>query len=167
MKPKNYQKIYKLFQSLHSQTYTHPLSFHTHLLTSHKNFPEIESTNKYLFSIKIKKEHCNIHKTLYGGAASTLLDYTTSFALMINDKKNNYRKSMSLNLITNFVGPIFLESEILILAETEKIGRNIGHSKFRMIDDKDKLLCYGTHMAFMQDPLVFNNGLGVNNIVNN
>ena len=53
---------------------------------------------------------------MYGGALSTLLDYTTSFNLIIHDEQ--LRNSVSLNLNTNFIRPALQNDNIKIYSKT-------------------------------------------------
>lgn len=47
---------------------------------------------------------------MYGGALSTLLDFVTSFNLIIHDSE--FRDSVSLNLNTTFIRPVLLNEKI-------------------------------------------------------
>ncbi len=88
---------------------------------------------------------------------TTLLDFVTSYALIVNDGPE-FRSSVSISLSNNFFSPILLNSEIFILTKTEKIGKKIGSSSIEVFDQERKLLANGSHLVAFIPPIPMKDG---------
>ena len=111
------------------------------------------TTKSYLVSLlelTLTSNLCNALGIIHGGAVCTIIDCATTIGLLSNDRET--RKSVSLSLTSNFYKPATSGETILILAETDRIGKTAGFSTCKILNQNLELLYKGTHTkAFLKD----------------
>jgi acyl-coenzyme A thioesterase 13 len=56
------------------------------------------------FEIKVEEHHCNILGNIHGGMLASLIDWTSSIAIM--SKLGNFNSGVSCDLSVNYVRPV-------------------------------------------------------------
>lgn len=95
--------------------------------------------NDIMFKLVIIKEYCNLLNTMHGGAISTLVDISTTIAISGIDK--DLRQNVSVDLSTQFLNPIKIDSEILIHCKIPKIGKTLAYSYVDIYNSEDLKKC--------------------------
>lgn len=100
------------------------------------------------------KMHINTHMgnlkgSLHGGAAATIVDTATTIAIAACDSKN--RVNVTSDLSMTYMGAAFLNTDILILSQVNRIGKRLAFTECSIYDDKCELLMTGRHTkAFLE-----------------
>lgn len=82
---------------------------------------------------------------MHGGALATVIDTSTTLAILKADAKK--QKTVSIDLTTSFLNPAKINDSILIKAICTKIGKNVAFSTAEIYDEKGlKLLATGSHV---------------------
>jgi uncharacterized protein (TIGR00369 family) len=103
-----------------------------------------------VFKLKILNDMCNIQNTMHGGAISTLVDVATTIAISAIDK--DLRHNVSVELSTQFLNPIKINSQILIHCKIPKIGKNLAYSYADIYEENEMKLCASaTHIKAMMN----------------
>ena len=115
-----------------------------------QDHPLLEDPSKQLLmKINVDKRFSNQHGTLHGGAASTIADTATTVALSGFDTKN--RTNSSVNLTLSYLAPALLGSDVYVLNDVVKVGRNLGFTECRIYDEDMRLLVTGRHTKIFLD----------------
>jgi acyl-coenzyme A thioesterase 13 len=77
-----------------------------------------------------------------GGALATLLDVTTTLALL----KLNQAKTVSVEMNMSYLSPAPLNKELFVRAEALRFGRSLCYSQAEVYDEKLKMLYTGRHV---------------------
>ena len=86
----------------------------------------------------------NLNGTLHGGAISTLVDVGTTVAIMSFDRKN--RANVSADLSISFISGGPPNQEIFLLAQVDRIGRQMAFSNATIYDNRLEKLATGKHL---------------------
>ncbi|CAG9858164.1 unnamed protein product [Phyllotreta striolata] len=99
-------------------------------------------------TLKVKEEHTNSMGTMQAGFAASLVDTISSHALFTHEKGNH--PSVSVNINVSYLKGIKEGEEILIEADTLKVGKTMA---FLQVLIKNKingnLLVKGEHTMFL------------------
>ena len=90
----------------------------------------------------------NLNGTLHGGAAATIIDVATTIAVMSLDNKQRANVSAELNM--SFLQAAPINSEVFILSQVDRIGKNVAFTQCWLYNEKNELLVSGRHsIAFL------------------
>lgn len=110
----------------------------------------IRSNSQLLLSLKVSPELININGTIHGGALMTILDTSTTLAILKADRK--LRKTVSVEMNFTFASPGKLDEILYILADCEKVGKSIAFSSAQIFgEDKKRLVGAGRHLKAILD----------------
>ncbi|XP_061167802.1 acyl-coenzyme A thioesterase 13-like [Saccostrea echinata] len=102
---------------------------------------------KCICEMKIKEEHQNAGGTLHGDVTATLVDAVSTWALMTSQRQV---PGVSVDLNVSFMKPVKVGEDIVIDADTLKIGKTLA---FCSVDIKLKndgsLLAQGKHTKYV------------------
>lgn len=114
----------------------------------------LDPNQDVLFRLKVKEELCNILESMHGGAVVTVIDIATTIAISGLDR--DLRGNVSVDLSTQFLNPIKMNSNILIHCKIPKIGKSIAYSYANIYDEESrKLLATGSHIKSMIEKIEF------------
>ncbi|KRX08181.1 hypothetical protein PPERSA_12336 [Pseudocohnilembus persalinus] len=141
------------FPQIFDKFVNHPSFVGTFAGNMIKQFKLVENDSKLLhhpsqllISYKVPKEICNFHQSVHGGAFATLLDISTTVAILRVDK--GLRKSVTTDLSQSNLKPAFAGDELQILCDVSRIGKNLAFSECKMFVNYEPVLS-GTHTKFM------------------
>ena len=99
--------------------------------------------------MNVDSEMGNLNGTLHGGAIATIIDVATTIAVMSLDKKNRANVSAELNM--SFLSSAPVGSDIYILSQVDRIGRNIAFTECWLYNDKLEKMVSGRHIKAFLD----------------
>lgn len=149
MAAKNFHEVFAKFVQSQKLKGTFAESIYRgyNLIESHKL---VTKDSQVLLSMKISEDLININGTIHGGALATILDTSTTLAILKADR--NLRKSVSAELNFSFMSPGKLNETIFILAECDKIGKALAFSNAHVYgEDQTRLIGGGRHIKAMLD----------------
>lgn len=91
----------------------------------------------------------NLKSSLHGGAAATIIDTATTIAIAGVDKSN--RVNVTSDLSVCFMGAAFLEDEIYVLSEVNKVGKRLAFTECGIYNEDCQLLMSGRHTKAFLD----------------
>ena len=97
----------------------------------------------------VMPEMGNLNGTLHGGAIASIIDVSTTIAVMSLDRKNRTNVSAELNM--SFLSSAPVGSDILILSQVDRIGKNVAFTQCWLYNDKKELLVSGRHIKAFLD----------------
>ncbi len=92
---------------------------------------------------------CNITGKMHSGALATVIDFSTSVAIMAFDKRN--RVNVSTELSISLLNSVNAGEDILILSQIDRIGRTMAFSHATIFDEKYNELAFGKHLKTFLD----------------
>ncbi|XP_037777603.1 acyl-coenzyme A thioesterase 13-like [Penaeus monodon] len=102
---------------------------------------------KCVAEMTVEKEHENRGGTLHGGLTATLIDVVSTMALMTTEKAV---PGVSVNINVSYMKAATSGQEIVINAETLRVGRNLA---FLSVDITNKesgaLIAQGSHTKYI------------------
>ena len=140
---KNFAEVFKLFtQSKNlSNTFAESIYKGFELIDEHK----MSQSNNVILRIKVTPNLQNIMGVIHGGALTTIIDTSTTLAILKCDPK--LHKTVSVELSTSFLNPAKVEEYLLINAICTKLGKNIAFSRAEIYEEKsNKLIATGSHV---------------------
>ncbi|XP_078317704.1 acyl-coenzyme A thioesterase 13-like [Crassostrea virginica] len=97
--------------------------------------------------MKVKEDHQNAGGTLHGGVTATLVDMVSTWALMTTGREV---PGVSVDLSVSYMKPVRVGEDIVIDADTLKIGKTLA---FCSVDIKHKntgaLIAQGKHTKYV------------------
>ena len=107
----------------------------------------------------VDPEMGNLNGTLHGGAIATIIDVATTIVVMSLDKKNRANVSAELNM--SFLSSAPIGSDIFILSQVDRIGRNIAFTECWLYNDKLEKMVSGRHIkAFLDSKFELEGDIG-------
>ena len=95
--------------------------------------------------LTLEKSHLNLAGSIHGGFSATLIDNTSTYALLtLTDSR-----SASVDLNVTFLGPAKEGDVVRIEASTLKVGRTLAYLTVD-IRKGNKLLVTGRHTKYLQ-----------------
>lgn len=91
----------------------------------------------------------NLKGTLHGGAAATIVDTATTIAIAACDEKN--RVNVTSDLSMTYMGAAFLNKDIYILSQVNRIGRRLAFTECSLFNEDGELLMTGRHTKAFLD----------------
>lgn len=85
---------------------------------------EGDPLHKVIFKFTVQDDMCNRSGTMHGGALMTLVDDTTTIALLAGDPQT--RGQVTSNLDTRFLSPAQPGDELTVIARNDKFGKSVG-----------------------------------------
>lgn len=143
-KARNFKDIFIKFVSEPNLKGTYAEEFYKKLKIIENFAPkETPNPNELICSFLISKEYCNFLGNMHGGALATLLDCTTTLAILKADR--HMRKTVSVDFGLSFLNPANLNDDLIIRSECTRIGKNLAFSDARVYG-RDKLLVSYRHV---------------------
>ena len=99
--------------------------------------------------MKVESFMGNLNGTLHGGAISTIIDVSTTIAVMSLDKKN--RATVSADLSISFMASAAISHDVYILSQVDRIGKNLAFTQCWLYNEKKELLVTGRHLKAFLD----------------
>ena len=110
--------------------------------------------------MKVLPEMDNLNGTLHGGAITSIIDVCTTMAIMSLDTKN--RANVSADLSISFVRGGSLNTEIFILSQVDKLGKQLAFSNACVYNNTFNLIASGKHLkAFLEDQIYHFDGQNI------
>lgn len=106
-------------------------------------------TNQLLMKMSITNELGNLKGSLHGGAAATIVDTATTIAIAACDNKN--RVNVSSDLSMTYMGAAFLNTDIYILSQVNRIGKRLAFTECSLFNEEGDLLMTGRHTKAFLD----------------
>ena len=147
---KNIENFKFIFNKLVSTKLGYAKNIHKNLeLLETDPYKLIKDPNtEVLFKFRVTEDLCNVFNTMHGGAVSTLIDVTTTIAISGLDE--GLRHNVSVDLSTQFINPIKIDSNVFVLCKIPKIGKNITYSYADIFnEDNLNIAAKGTHIKAM------------------
>lgn len=108
--------------------------------------------NEVVFRYKVQEGTLNYWGAMHGGSIATLIDIASTIAITACDRTN--RKNVSIELSTNYVGPIKPDADVFVVCKVNKIGKTVAYSTIEVIDTNSlDILATGTHTKAMLDSI--------------
>ena len=118
-----------------------PLFNHITITKATANFVEAE--------FKVKEEHLNINKHLFGGFIACLIDIGGSLAIIASsNKKDDEYVGVSSDMNISFLSSAKKDDLIEIRSTCQKLGRNLAFTKVDLYVG-DRQIAFGSHTKFM------------------
>ena len=114
------------------------------IMNSHPAIPNVNKGKTILFKMKLQPEYANYLDNLHGGAVATIIDLATSLLLTVCDARN--RQSVSVHMDINYLNPISITENILVLCELDRAGKRLGTATAEVYNEGGKLLFKGSHI---------------------
>ena len=106
--------------------------------SSHPRIPYVPSETSLLVSFEVDSEHCNYLDNLHGGAAITLLETVTAFALL-RLRPNKYSVAMDISM--NYLRAVPKGEKVFVLAKVKRVGGQLAFLGAELYNDQGEL-CY-------------------------
>lgn len=101
----------------------------------------------------------NLNGTLHGGAIATILDLSTTVAIMSLDHKN--RANVSAELGMSFMSSAPVGEDIWILSQVDRVGKKVAFSQAWVYNKDRELLVAGRHLKSFLDHSYHFDGVNV------
>jgi len=153
---KNFLEIFNKFMKNPKLAGTYASSiYHGFELLDNNPPPNVQpNANRVILGLKVDKEILNIFGSAHGGALSTILDTSTTLAILKADKKT--RKSVSAQLNVNFMNPAMLDEYLIIQADCLRVGKTMAFTEAKVFTQNPyKLIISGSHIkALLDEPFI-------------
>lgn len=124
------------------------LSVASELKSNDKSKTIILQENEFCFKYQVHPGTLNYWGAMHGGSIATLIDIASTIAITASDRTN--RKNISIELSTNYVGPIYSNKIVYVNCKIPKIGKTIAYSTIEVLDsDNLSILATGSHTKAM------------------
>ncbi|KAL4483947.1 hypothetical protein ABPG72_013953 [Tetrahymena utriculariae] len=130
----------KQFKPLFEQFIHHPNLKHTFAGPIYGKFkliedphPLINKESQILLKYKVPKSMCNFFGVAHGGALATLIDCSTTLAILKADETR--RLTTTIELSQHCLSPCHISEEILIKAECIRIGKTIAFAQAEIYNE--------------------------------
>lgn len=114
-------------------------------------FEASPESGKVIFSMTLGPRFQNFFGSLHGGAAASLVDVTTTAAIISIGGFPGVSTSMGLDYV-NGAAP---GDTIRIEASVKRLGRTLAFTEARLFRPDGKLLCRGYHVKYVSAPALF------------
>jgi len=105
--------------------------------------------NELDLSFQVSKRYCNFLGNMHGGAIATLLDCTTTLAILKVDKF--MRKTVSVDFGLSFLNPTNLNDNLIIKSECTKMGKSLAFSDAKIFVDNKMIVSYRHVKAILKE----------------
>ena len=105
--------------------------------------------NQLLMSLKVEPSMANLNGTLHGGAIATIIDVSTTIAVMSMDKKDRANVSAELNM--SFLSAAPIGEDIFVLSQVDRIGKNVAFTQCWIFNNMHDTLVSGRHIKAFLD----------------
>eukprot|EP00026_Physarum_polycephalum_P024590 Phypoly_transcript_31396.p1 GENE.Phypoly_transcript_31396~~Phypoly_transcript_31396.p1 ORF type:complete len:124 (+),score=7.27 Phypoly_transcript_31396:2-373(+) len=109
---------------------------------------ELITKGKGIYSMIVEPSHCNGLGNLHGGAASTLIDIITFYALLTVGSK----LGVSTDLSISFLSGAPKGSRIFIEAVVDKAGKNIAFTTCTIRTENGRVVATARHTLYVGGP---------------
>lgn len=108
----------------------------------------LQNESQIMLRLKVLPSFCNYMGSIHGGALTTILDCSTTLAILNVDK--NLRKSVSAELNFSFMNPATVKDHLLIRAECPKVGKTLAFTNADLfVEETLKIVGKGSHIKAM------------------
>ena len=97
----------------------------------------------------VPQEMANPDGNLHGGAITSIVDVSTTLLIMTLDSQNRANVSAELSVSFLSAGPV--NQDIFILAQIDRLGKQLAFSQAFITDAKYKTLATGKHIKSFLD----------------
>ena len=131
-------------------TYAEPIYKHFILLDQNPPLGFKAGDFSVLLGLPVTKDILNLFGSPHGGALATILDTSTTLAILKADKKR--RKTVSAQLNINFLNPAKLDDFLLIQADCTRVGKTLAFSEAKIYTQEPfRLISNGSHIKAIID----------------
>ncbi len=91
----------------------------------------MHNENQLLIGYRVPKNVCNFNGVVHGGAFATLVDITTTLAIMKIDPE--LRKTVTIELSESCMTPSNYHDNLIIRAECIRLGKSVAFTECKIV----------------------------------